>query len=92
MIYDFDTLPDRQVTESFKWHAYPQDVLPMFVADMDFVSPQPVIDALLHRVSATVTGGAMGVVIDARGRPLNLPSDPVRRRELIKKWYHTVGG
>jgi hypothetical protein len=39
-----------------------------------------------------VTGGALGVVIDARGRPLNLPDDPVRRRELIKKWYYTVGG
>jgi len=39
-----------------------------------------------------VTGGAMGVVIDARGRPLQLPTDPVRRRELIKKWYYTVGG
>ena len=39
-----------------------------------------------------VTGGAMGVVIDARGRPLQLPADPVRRRELVKKWYHTVGG
>ncbi len=39
-----------------------------------------------------VTGGALGVVIDARGRPLQLPSDPVRRRELIKKWYYTVGG
>jgi hypothetical protein len=42
--------------------------------------------------TTTVTGGAMGVVIDARGRPLNFPSDPVRRRELIKKWYYTVGG
>jgi hypothetical protein len=40
----------------------------------------------------SVTGGALGVVIDARGRPLQLPSDPVRRRELIKKWYYTVGG
>lgn len=39
-----------------------------------------------------VTGGALGVVIDARGRPLRLPSDAVRRRELIKKWYYTVGG
>jgi MutL protein len=39
-----------------------------------------------------VTGGALGVVIDARGRPLQLPFDPVRRRELIKKWYYTVGG
>jgi hypothetical protein len=42
--------------------------------------------------TVTVTGGALGVVIDARGRPLGLPSDPVRRRELIKKWYYTVGG
>ncbi|HSO12194.1 MAG TPA: glutamate mutase L [Anaerolineales bacterium] len=42
--------------------------------------------------SITVTGGAMGVVIDARGRPLQFPTDPVRRRELIKKWYYTVGG
>jgi hypothetical protein len=40
----------------------------------------------------SVTGGALGVVLDARGRPLGLPADPVRRRELIKKWYYTVGG
>jgi len=39
-----------------------------------------------------VNGGAMGVVIDGRGRPLALPNDPGRRRELIKKWLWTVGG
>lgn len=39
-----------------------------------------------------VTGGALGVVIDARGRPLALPSDPVRRRELMKRWSYAVGG
>lgn len=39
-----------------------------------------------------VTGGALGVVIDARGRPLGLPSDPVRRRELMKRWSYAVGG
>lgn len=39
-----------------------------------------------------VTGGMMGVVFDARGRPLELPSDPVRRRELLKKWNWFVGG
>ncbi|OQY87542.1 MAG: hypothetical protein B6D38_12175 [Anaerolineae bacterium UTCFX1] len=42
--------------------------------------------------SLTVTGGALGVIIDARGRPLNLPADPVRRRELIKRWSYAVGG
>ena len=40
----------------------------------------------------TVEGGALGVVIDARGRPLPLPSDAVRRRELFKKWLWTLGG
>jgi hypothetical protein len=39
-----------------------------------------------------VAGGVLGVVIDARGRPLVLPEDPVRRRELFKKWLWTVGG
>jgi hypothetical protein len=39
-----------------------------------------------------VQGSALGVVIDARGRPLRLPPDPVRRRELLKKWQWTVGG
>ena len=39
-----------------------------------------------------VAGGVMGVVIDARGRPLSLPEDPVRRRELFKKWLWSVGG
>ena len=39
-----------------------------------------------------VSGGALGVVFDGRGRPLELPSDAVRRRELIKKWTWTLGG
>jgi hypothetical protein len=42
--------------------------------------------------AVTVTGGALGVVIDARGRPLQFPSDPVRRRELMKRWSYAVGG
>ena len=42
--------------------------------------------------TTSVTGGALGVVLDARGRPLNLPSDPVRRRELMKRWSYAVGG
>jgi len=39
-----------------------------------------------------VSGGALGVIFDGRGRPLNLPTDAVRRRELIKKWRWTLGG
>jgi uncharacterized protein (TIGR01319 family) len=39
-----------------------------------------------------VQGSALGVVIDARGRPLRLPSDPAKRREWLKKWLWAVGG
>jgi hypothetical protein len=39
-----------------------------------------------------VVGGSLGVVIDARGRPLILNPDPIRRRENIKKWLWTLGG
>lgn len=39
-----------------------------------------------------VPGSLLGIVIDARGRPLNLPAEPDQRRELLKKWLTTVGG
>jgi len=38
-----------------------------------------------------VVGGALGVVVDARGRPLHLPHDPTLRRESIAKWRWMVG-
>jgi MutL protein len=39
-----------------------------------------------------VTGTALGLVIDARGRPLRLPGDAARRRDMAKKWLWTLGG
>ncbi|MEW6566877.1 MAG: glutamate mutase L [Chloroflexota bacterium] len=39
-----------------------------------------------------VSGGAVGLIIDARGRPIQLPSDPVRRQELNMKWLWDIGG
>lgn len=42
--------------------------------------------------SVRVIGGALGVIIDARGRPLRLPQDTGRRRELMKKWLWALGG
>ncbi|CAG0952709.1 partial Cystathionine beta-lyase PatB, partial [Gammaproteobacteria bacterium] len=56
MRYDFDTLPERRGTENAKWNAYPADVLPLWVADMDFVSPQPVVDALRRQVDSGLFG------------------------------------
>lgn len=39
-----------------------------------------------------VAGGAVGLIIDARGRPLEMPSDPQKRRELNARWLWAVGG
>ena len=39
-----------------------------------------------------ITGTALGLVIDARGRPLRFPSDPARRRDIAKKWLWMLGG
>ncbi|MFN2226370.1 MAG: MalY/PatB family protein [Anaerolineae bacterium] len=47
---------DRQASESVKWHRYDADVLPLWVADMDFRSPQAVIDALRERAEHGIFG------------------------------------
>ncbi len=40
------TLESLRQRRSFKWRAYPADVLPAFVAEMDFDLAQPIIDAV----------------------------------------------
>jgi len=56
MTYDFDQLIDRRVTPCAKWRRYDDDVLPLWVADMDFVSPEPVTRALRERVEHGIFG------------------------------------
>ncbi len=53
---NFDQPIDRRATPSIKWRAYDPDVLPLWVADMDFPSPEPVIQALRERVAHGVFG------------------------------------
>ena len=54
---NFDTSIDRRNTDSEKWDKYNgTDILPLWVADMDFRSPQPIIDALHNRVDHGVFG------------------------------------
>jgi cystathionine beta-lyase len=53
---DFDRRLDRRGTNCAKWDLYPEDVLPMWVADMDFRSPEPVVQALRERIDQGVFG------------------------------------
>ncbi len=47
---------ERQGSDSSKWGMYAPDVIPLWVADMDFKSPQPILDALHARVEHGVFG------------------------------------
>ena len=71
MTYDFDRIIPRRQTESIKWNWCDADELPMWVADMDFRSPEPVIDALRARVAHGIFG---------YGQP------PDELREVIVAW------
>jgi cystathionine beta-lyase len=48
--YNFDQVLDRQESDCVKWNFFEKDILPMWVADMDFRSPEPVIRALRTRI------------------------------------------
>lgn len=52
----FDQVITRRGTDSTKWSRYPGDVIPMWVADMDFPAPPPVIQALRERVDHGIFG------------------------------------
>jgi cystathionine beta-lyase len=57
MATNFDEFIDRSGSDSDKWHKYAgQDIIPLWVADTDFRSPQAVIDALQQRIEHGVFG------------------------------------
>ena len=57
MRFNFDQVPNRRNPQrSNKWNYYPKDVLPMWVADMDFPAPKPILSALHKAVDHGVLG------------------------------------
>ncbi|MEQ2456875.1 MalY/PatB family protein [Flavonifractor hominis] len=62
MNYDFDHLPDRHGTFSYKWDEvaseFPQapDVIPMWVADTDFPCPKEIVEAIQKRAAHPIYG------------------------------------
>lgn len=57
MKYNFDEIVPRRGTNSYKWDtAHEDSVLPMWVADMDFRTAPPVVEALRKRVEHGIFG------------------------------------
>ncbi|MDF2889408.1 MAG: aminotransferase, partial [Lacrimispora sp.] len=62
---DFDERIDRKNTSCIKYdfavqRGKPEGILPLWVADMDFKAPQPVLDALRARVEHGIFGYSEG--------------------------------
>lgn len=61
MVYDFDKVIERRNTHSVKWDNLDKsfgadDILPMWVADMDFPCPQPILDSIEKRNKHGILG------------------------------------
>jgi cysteine-S-conjugate beta-lyase len=79
MEFDFDRPVDRQGTHSVRWEKYAgRDVIPLWVADMDFRSPPAVIDALRRRVEHGVYGYTLP--------PPELSALIVERMQRLYRW------
>jgi len=52
----FDEIIDRRGTDSTKWSSFDEDILPMWIADMDFLCPPAILEALRSRVEHGVFG------------------------------------
>lgn len=58
MKYDFDSLINRRNTNSYKWDSHPgyDDMIPLWVADMDFRTAPEIIEAVKRRADMGVFG------------------------------------
>ncbi len=57
MVYNFDKHFDRRNTDSLKWDKYKnKEVIPMWVADMDFQAPPAILESLHKRIEHGIFG------------------------------------
>ena len=71
---DFSTRIDRRQVATTKWQTYKEDVLPLWVADMDIAAPTCVQDALKARTAHGVYGYA---------------TPPAALRDTLTAWSRT---
>jgi hypothetical protein len=69
------------------------EMLPLRLGEKAVMELKPRRGFSVGRVSGPVEvhGGAVGLVIDGRGRPLRLPANPDECRQLIQKWLWEMG-
>lgn len=56
MAFNFDEIIDRHDTNCIKWDRFGKDVIPMFIADMDFSVAPAITERIIKRANHTVYG------------------------------------
>jgi cystathionine beta-lyase len=86
MSMNLDEIVERRNSESYKWREYPEDVLPLFVADMDFRSPEPVRRALHAYVDSGIFGYPRALHVEDRSQAHELVGLIVDRMARRYNW------
>lgn len=77
---NFNITPNRRKFDTdIKWNYYQKDILPMWVADMDFPAPKPILDALRKQLDHGVYGYEWA-------HNTQLPEVVANRMERLYKW------
>lgn len=76
--FDFDRPVERRGTWSTRWERYPEDVIPLWVADTDFRAPP----AVLHAISRRVAHGVLGYSVP----PPALRDAVIERMQCLYGW------
>lgn len=77
---NFNITPNRRIFDTdIKWNYYKKDILPMWVADMDFPAPKPILDALRKQLEQGVYGYEWA-------HNTQLPEVVANRMERLYKW------
>ena len=94
-MYNFDNAPNRKGTGCFKWDFADmsfggKDILPMWVADMDFETAQPIIDGIQRSLKDVVYG--YGVLTDKYYDSVISWFKRKHNLDVKKEWIVTIPG
>lgn len=94
-MYDFDTAPNRKGTGCYKWDFADvsfggKDILPMWVADMDFKTAQPIIVGIQESLKEVVYG--YSVLTDRYYESVIRWLKKKHNIEVNKEWIVTIPG
>lgn len=95
--YNFDEIVERRHTNSLKYDEcqnpyLPEHFIPMWVADMDFACPQPILDAMKARIDKRILAYLLQPAQGVHRRCLRLAEAPPQHRLRSREYLHLQRG